>query len=140
MEKLYRIWDVEKQKYFSTGKKSIWKSETYANQALQDLLKSTLRTWINQNPDNYEIHTIEQIVKEKEGGRAVIDKLKRKEALDNKNLEEYYQVKEDIKKIVPELSINQISDMYKRRLFTEEINENLKPLIEKEILLKKILN
>jgi len=65
-EKLYRVWDIENQKYYSTGKKSIWKSETWAVNAVKDM-------WGNFSAEDFEIHEIEQVVTRKTNALTLVE-------------------------------------------------------------------
>jgi len=137
-EKLYRIYDVENDKYFSTGKKSIWKSEGWAATALINAVSSSW--WVrNKNLENYEIHVIEQTIAERKSGVVVVADLKKvrnEKALARERIE---NLQNKIERLVPKVgSYYEIRSIWKEGMFSDKLFNTLTPLFKELTELEKI--
>lgn len=129
-EKLYRVWDKEAQKYYSTGKKSIWKSETWAVNAVKDIR--------NAQSKDYEIHVIEQVVTERKEAHTLVQTAKDVEKNRENARKEHSNVIRKINEITG-LDFHVTRMLYGQKRFVASEMEKIRPLMETIYGLEKLI-
>jgi len=130
-EKLYRIWDKKAQKYYSTGKKSIWKSETWAVAAVKDM-------WGSTSAKDFEIHIIEQVVTERKEAFTLVQTKKDNEQARKMARNEHGNLVRNIEQLSG-LAFHVARMLYGQKRLVESEIEKLKPFMEKIYELEKIM-
>jgi len=131
-EKLYRVWDIKAQKYYSTGKKSIWKSETWAVNAVKDM-------WRNESAKNFEIHVIEQVVAQTINAHTLVQTAKDKENAKRKAREDHRELQRKIRQAADGLDLHVVQKLYSHKRLIDSEMEKLKPLMDELYRLEKIM-
>jgi len=131
-QKLYRIWDIRYNKYYSTGKKSIWKSLSWASNALDNIINDSPSYLKNQpTVSDYDIHIIEQTIVESIPGRVAVEnhknsKVKNKEA---KKFED--EINRQISVTAGDIPLHIIELLYAKNKLSLKMMETLTPLFIK---------
>jgi len=131
-EKLYRVWDIKKQKYYSSGKKSIWKSETWAVNAVKDM-------WGDVSAKNFEIHEIEQVVAKSTNAHTLVQTAKDKAREKEMAKEEDRNVIRLIRKESDGLELHVVEQLYSKKRLIDSEMEKLRPLMEEHYRLQRIM-
>lgn len=152
-KKIYKVWDIAKGKYLSTGKKSSWQSKTWALNAVDTectnyeykQLGGSLSSLDRQNSKinrmkNFEIHEFELIrTSSYNAAEKFIDKVKIQNEISQLS-KEIIQKTELLKTdLNVNLSYYSIMDFYNKGVWSSEINLKIKPIkLEIETLELKI--
>jgi hypothetical protein len=89
---IFKIWDKEKQKYYSTGKKSMWKSYGWAAGNLNDL---------RQEPERYEIHELETTVVATTPGKQVCDEYNERRRIQIEAINRRDAIRREVQNLIP---------------------------------------
>jgi hypothetical protein len=130
-EKFFRIWDKEKEKYYSTGKKSIWKSFAWASANLTNCPGSYSR---------YEVHELETIVVNKTCGLDVAIDLDYKQKMKEETQRRLVSIKNEILDLTSHSGdLYDIKEQWKKGNYNDFIQSKLTSLFEEYETLNKLV-
>lgn len=130
-EKFFRIWDKEKEKYYSTGKKSIWKSFAWASSNLVDC---------PGNYSRYEVHEMETVVVNKTCGLDIAIDLKMKKVLKEETHRKLVTLNREIHDLTSNNgNLYDIKEQWKKGNYNDFIQSKLTSLFEEYETLNKLV-
>lgn len=139
---IYKIWDTEKEKYYSTGKKSSWKSGTWAVAAVKDLnyfyanQGEKESTW-----ERYEIHKMELTVVETFNVKDILFTNEKIEKQLSDLTDELQYITSGLDKVMGvSVSFSQLVTMQKEGLLSEEAESRLIKIQNKQSEINSQIN
>lgn len=116
---LYKIWDKARESYYSTGKKSAWKSKSWAENAVKDKCDSKYAV---RHLNNFEIHKMELVVIESYNAETVvIDKIAINKEIDKLDAEINIKERSLVNSIGINVSYHAVIEMWKSGLFNDSV-------------------
>lgn len=125
LETLYRVFDLSNNKYYTTSKKSIWKSERWALNAVAEMCNDR---YGRRKANEFEIHTIKQVVESRQFADILLMEKKERECKIEEAKKEIDKIENKICNVVDNLSFSNIQNLFNNKMFSQDIHEQLRPL------------
>jgi len=128
-KKIFKIWDRKHGKYVTGAKsKSQWSSIGWVTSKIED----EIRGWgygnhPKRNPDEFEVREFKLVLENTMDGGDLFREKEEIERIRKEGAQRYAATAEDIKRVLPDLSIKTVKAMFKGGLFSEDLMAKLRP-------------
>lgn len=139
---IYKIWDIQKEKYFSTGKKSSWKSGTWAVAAVKDLNYYYANQSEKENTwERYEIHKMKlEVVEVYNVKDLLFVNADLEKQISNLEIELTYKATELSRVLGMEIPFERLRKMREENMLSEAAEASIVKIENEQTALRKKIN